>query len=219
MANWSAIFDWDGVIVDSSRAHEEAWHRTAHEVNRPVPPEFFRRSFGMKNDKVIRELLGWTKDPQEIARLSFRKEAIFREIIVAHQKLEPLPGVLNLLKALRTEEIRCAVASSTPRANIDCVIETIGLSSYFEALICAEDVTHGKPDPEVFLLAAAKLEANPARCVVFEDAHVGIEAARKAGMKVVAVSTTHPAHTLNDADKVVSGLDALKPADLDAWFV
>ena len=85
MANWSAIFDWDGVIVDSSRAHEEAWHRIAHEVSRIVPPGFFRRSFGMKNDKVIRELLGWTSEPLEIDRLSRRKEQIFRDIVAANQ--------------------------------------------------------------------------------------------------------------------------------------
>jgi HAD superfamily hydrolase (TIGR01509 family) len=104
---------------------------------------------------------------------------------------------------LRQANIPCAVASSTPLANIECVIESLGVRPFFRALVCGEDVTCGKPDPEVFLLAAARLQAPPARCVVFEDAHVGIEAGRKAGMRVIGVATTHPAHSLHGADRVV----------------
>jgi beta-phosphoglucomutase family hydrolase len=218
MAIWSAIFDWDGVIVDSSRQHEEAWHRIAREEERPVPAGFFRRSFGMKNDKVLLELLAWSTDPKEIERLSSRKEEIFRGIVASEKKLTPLPGVLSFLKQLKAGGVPCAVASSTPRPNIEYTIETLGAGEFFRAMVCAEDVRRGKPDPEVFLLAASKLQAAPAQCVVFEDAHVGIEAARKAGMKVVAVATTHSAETLQDADRVVARLDELEVADLNAWF-
>jgi beta-phosphoglucomutase family hydrolase len=201
MTKWFAIFDWDGVIVDSSNQHEEAWHLIAAEKNRPLPEGFFRRSFGMKNEKVITELLGWTNDPADIQSLSLRKEELFRELI-GRQKLVPLPGVLTLLTNLKERGVPCAVASSTPWKNIDCVIDLLGVRSFFQALVCAEDVTVGKPDPDVFLKAAAKLGASPECCVVFEDAHVGIEAAKRAGMRVVAVATTHPAETLSDADHV-----------------
>ncbi len=217
MSSWFAIFDWDGVIVDSSRQHEAAWERTAHEENRPLPPGYFRRSFGMRNENVIPELLHWTTDPAEIRRLSLRKEEFFRQIIRSGP-LEPLPGVRELLSELQKAGIPCAVASSTPRANIECVIETLGVRPFFRALVCGEDVTHGKPDPEVFLLAAARLGAPPARCVVFEDAHVGIEAGRKAGMRVVGVATTHAADTLRGADLVVPRLSDLRPADIALWF-
>ncbi len=172
----------------------------------------------MKNNKVIPDLLGWTTDHNEIEQLSRRKEQIFREIVAAGRLLTPLSGVVPFLKRLRTEQISCAVASSTPRENIDCIIESLGVGEFFQTMVCAEDVTHGKPDPEVFLLAGAKLRRDPAYCLVFEDAHVGIEAARRAGMKVVAVSTTHPAESLQDADRVVSRLDALDLSELNAWF-
>jgi len=218
MGNWFAIFDWDGVIVDSSRPHEEAWNRLAREEGRPVPAGFFPRSFGMKNDKVIVELLTWTTEPQEIERLSARKEQFFREIVTSGKKLAPLPGVTNFLDWLAAAQIPCALASSTPRENILCIIETLGVDKFFQTMVCAEDVRHGKPDPEVFLLAAAKLHAPPSRCLVFEDAHVGIEAARKAGMKVIGLATTHPAKTLVGADRVVNQLDELSVAELSSWF-
>jgi beta-phosphoglucomutase family hydrolase len=217
MSSWFAIFDWDGVIVDSSRQHEAAWECMAREENRPLPPGYFRRSFGMRNENVIPELLHWTTDPAEIRRLSLRKEEFFRQIIRSGH-LEPLPGVREWLSELQKAGIPCAVASSTPRANIECVIETLGVRPFFRVLVCGEDVTRGKPDPEVFLLAAARLGAPPARCVVFEDAHVGIEAGRKAGMRVVGVATTHAAETLRGADLVVSRLSDLRLAEIALWF-
>lgn len=217
MSFWFAIFDWDGVIVDSSRQHEAAWQRLAAEEQRALPDGFFRRSFGMKNDRVIPMLLGWTEQADEIQRLSRRKEEMFREII-QNQNLEPLPGVLPFLRHLRDAGIPCAVASSTPRDNIKCIANTLGVGDFFQALVCAEDVTRGKPDPEVFLLAASRLGAPPAHCVVFEDAHVGIEAANKAGMRVVGVATTHPAQSLTGADRVVARLDDLTATELGRWF-
>ena len=171
----------------------------------------------MKNENVIPDLLHWTTDPAEIQRISLRKEFLFREIIKG-AKMTPLPGVLPFLQSLRTAGIPCAIASSTPRENIRCVIDSLAVREFFQATICGEDVTHGKPNPEVFLLAASKLGAGPAQCVVFEDAHVGIAAARKGGMKVVGVATTHPADSLREADRVVQRLDELQLPDLSAWF-
>ncbi len=214
---WFAIFDWDGVIVDSSRQHEQAWRLIAREERRLLPADFFRRSFGMKNERVIPELLQWTEDALEVQRLSLRKEEIFRELIQV-QRLQPLPGVINFLTALHQAKVHCAVASSTPRKNISAVIEGLGLQHFFRAIVCGEDVSRGKPDPEVFLTAASRLAARPEQSVVFEDAHVGVEAARRAGMKVVAVATTHPADTLKDADRVVHRLTELKVDELAEWF-
>lgn len=171
----------------------------------------------MKNDKVISELLGWTTDRAKIQLLSDRKEQMFRESI-RQQRLEPLPGVRSFLEQLQAASIPCAVASSTPRENISCVLGLLGLEGFFQAIVCAEDVTHGKPNPEVFLLAAQKLKMQPERCVVFEDAHVGIEAALRAGSKVVGVATTHPAQSLQDAHQVVHRLDQLSLAELATWF-
>ena len=213
--HWAALFDWDGVILDSSRQHDLAWQALAAEVHRSLPPGFFLKSFGMKNQRVIAELLDWTRDPEEIERWSRRKEQRYRELIT-REGIVPLPGVRPFLDQLQAAAVPCAVASSTPRENIECVIDRLELRGYFQAVVTAEDVRHGKPHPEVFLLAAGKLGWAPARSVVFEDALVGIEAARNAGMKVIAVATTHPAESLRQADRVVRRLDELKMEDLQA---
>ena len=205
---FGVIFDWDGVIIDSSRQHEKAWQQLAAEEKHTLAKDFFLRSFGMKNENVIPNLLGWTNDPAEIQGLSLRKEEIYREIL-CRDAVSPLPGVLHLLEALTAQAVPCAIASSTPLANIECVIDRLGIRRHFRAMVTGEDVKHGKPDPEVFLLAGGKLGLAPAKCVVIEDAHVGIEAAQMAQMKVVAVATTHPAATLADADVVVNWLSEL----------
>jgi beta-phosphoglucomutase len=143
--------------------------------------------------------------------MSLRKEALYREIVRA-SGIEPLPGVTAWLAELKAAAIPCAIASSTHRLNIEIVLEVIGLTSSFSAIVSAEDVTHGKPDPQVFLRAAERLQFEPQHCVVFEDAHVGIEAAHAANMRVIAVATTHPQGELRAADMAVERLDELSVA-------
>lgn len=214
---WAAIFDWDGVILDSSRQHEESWALLAREEGLPLPADFFRRSLGMKYEQIIPELLGWTRDPERVRQLGDRKEALYRELI-RRDGVQPLPGAREWLETLRVAGIPCAVGSSTPRANLDCVMDALGLREFFRAIVAAEDVARGKPHPEVFLRAAERLGMPPSRCVVFEDAQVGLQAARAAGMKVVGVATTHPAASLAGADCVVRRLDELRPEQIAAWF-
>jgi len=171
----------------------------------------------MKNEKIIPELLGWTADADQVQKLSLRKESLYREII-RREGISPLAGVKNLLRQLQRDAVPCAVGSSTPRENIDCVIDMLGIREFFRAIVCGQDVKHGKPNPEVFLLAARKLGTPPCQCVVFEDAHVGIEAALAGGMKVVGVATTHPPESLKGADHVVGRLDELRVSQLRKWF-
>jgi beta-phosphoglucomutase family hydrolase len=205
---FGAIFDWDGVIIDSARLHEQSWQRLAKELGTSIAPESFIRGFGMKSARIIEEIHGWAKEPAEIARLTNRKEALYREL-VAQGEIAPLPGVVEWLHRLHEAGVPCAVASSTQRLNIDAVLERIGLQEAFRTIVSAEDVVHGKPHPEVFLKAAERLDLTARDCVVFEDAYVGIEAAHAAGMKVVAVTTTHSAEELRGADLVVRQLDEL----------
>jgi beta-phosphoglucomutase family hydrolase len=215
---WGAIFDWDGVIIDSSAHHEESWERLAAETGQVLPPGHFKRGFGMKNEKIIPDLLGWTFDPEEIHRLSLRKEELYREI-VREWGIAPLPGVVTWLDRLRDQGIPCAIGSSTHRLNIDTGLSILGFKERFAVVVAAEDVRHGKPDPEVFLTAATRLGVSPEQSVVFEDALVGIEAAHRGGMQVVAVATTNPIDLLEKAHIAVHRLDELRVDQLAARLV
>ncbi len=212
------IFDWDGVVIDSSSHHEESWERLAKEEGRVLPADHFKKGFGMKNEKIIPGLLGWTSDVDEIQRMSLRKEALYREV-VEERGIEPLPGVVNFLEMLYQAEIPCVVGSSTHRLNIETILDVMGVNKYFPLIVSAEDVSHGKPDPEVFLVAAAKIEVEPKNCIVFEDAQVGINAGLAGGMKVVALSTTHPAEELHGAHRTVSRLDVLSVEELQSLVI
>lgn len=214
---WGAIFDWDGVVIDSSAQHEESWERLAREIGKPLPADHFKHGFGRKNEFIIPELLGWSRDPDEIVRLSLRKEALYREV-VQERGLSPLPGVKEWLQRLADAKIPCAVGSSTHRLNIETSLKIIHLAEFFADIVSSEDVDQGKPAPDVFLKAASKIRREPGVCVVFEDAHVGIQAARNAGMKVVGVATTHPLADLAKADLAVERLDQLDVGQIDGWF-
>jgi len=200
-----ALFDWDGVVIDSSRQHEESWEMLAAEIGKPLPADHFVRGFGMKNQVIIPEILEWTSDPGEIDRYSLRKEFLYREIIREHG-IQPLPGVVELLELLDQHGVPCSVASSTHRENIETIFDAMGLRRYFRAVVTSEDVSHGKPDPEVFLKSAEMIGREARNCVVIEDAHVGIAAGRAAGAKVIAVATTHTIEELGRADAAVHSL-------------
>lgn len=216
-APWGALFDWDGVIIDSRRHHEESWERLAREIGKPLSEGHFLQGFGRKNEFIIPEILGWTNDPNEVHEISLRKEALYREV-VADWGLEALPGVRIWMERLRDAGVPCAIGSSTHRANIELSLGMIGLREFFSSIVTAEDVSQGKPHPEVFLTGADRIKRLPQNCVVFEDAHVGIQAAKAGGMRVVAVATTHPLNQLSAADRAVVQLDELWPEDLAGWF-
>lgn len=213
----AVLFDLDGVLVDSHSQHEEAWEIWAAELGRTLPDGFFKRSFGMRNESIIPDLLGWSTDPAEIARMGFRKEEHYRGLL-QRDGLDALPGAAELLSALAAAGIRRAVASSTPRENLAAVMAATGLGGNFDAMISGSDVSRGKPDPEVFLMAAAAVHVDPARCLVIEDAHVGIAAGLAAGCKVLALATTHPLDSLAAAHRAVPDLRHVTVADLQTMF-
>lgn len=203
-----AIFDWDGVIIDSQDQHEASWVSLGEELGKAISHEQFTGSFGMRNAEILTRVLGWAgeTEPARVRMLGDRKEELYREI-VRLEGIEPLPGVRELLTGLRDARIPCAVGTSTPIENVEAVMKLTGLGDgYFSGICAAADVRHGKPAPDVFLEAARRIGRAPGDCVVFEDAPVGIEAARRAGAKVIAVATTHPASALVAADWVVASL-------------
>jgi beta-phosphoglucomutase-like phosphatase (HAD superfamily) len=143
---WGLLFDWDGVVIDSSEQHERSWELLAAERGLPLPEGHFKAGFGKKNEIII-PALGWGDDPDLVRELADRKEALYRKL-VAEDGVTVLPGARELLEALKREGIPRAVGSSTPRENLDALFAVTGLDQLFDAVVCGSDVTHGKPHPE-----------------------------------------------------------------------
>ena len=202
------LWDMDGTLIDSAEYHWLSWQETLRGEGVGLSRERFLSTFGRRNDAVLRDLLGEDLADDEVVRIATVKEDRYREL-VRGGGVEPLPGVRAWLSRLRAAGWRQAVASSAPRLNIATLLEALGLATAFDAVAGEEDVERGKPDPQIFLVAAAKLEVAPARCVVVEDAPAGVEAARRAGMRCVGVGTAHGAL---EAEVVVPSLADL-PAD------
>ena len=203
MRSKAVLFDLDGVIVDSRPHHLSAWHELARRHDLRHDANYFTKMFGLRNDAILGGLIpGITAD--ELARLAAEKEALFLD--AARGRVEALPGVRGLLAALDEASVPRAVVTSTPRENLDLILASLGLSDRFQALVAEEDASKGKPDPEGFLVAARRLGAEPAGCIVIEDAPAGLRAAKAAGMRAIGVTTTHPAPELGDADLVVGSL-------------
>ena len=204
-----AIFDHDGVLVDSFELHQEAWLELGRRSGLPLTPQFIHETFGMTNPSILRKLLGDGVTPADIARYSDLKEICYRDL--ARGRITLMDGVRDLLDQLTELGVKLAIGSSGPRANLDLTIHECGLEGRFAAVTSLEDVTHGKPDPQVFLVAAERSGVAPVRAVVFEDAPVGIQAAKAAGMLAVAVLTSHEPPPLEaaGADLVIRGMGEL----------
>lgn len=200
----AVLWDLDGVLVDTARYHYQAYRELMAELGRDLPEAEFQPLFGLRNEAILRTLLG--ELPRErVHELARRKEELYRRAVAGN--IRALPGAAELVRRLAERGIPQAVVSSTPRENIDLVLASLGVAGAFRQIVAGEDVRRGKPDPEGFLLAAARLGVEPGGCVVLEDAPQGIEAARAAGMRCIGVATTRPPQALSRADLVVPRLD------------
>jgi beta-phosphoglucomutase len=207
----AVLWDLDGTLVDSADFHWQAWRDICAAEGAPVTYAQFTHAFGKRNDLILKSWLGEDIDPDRMARLSDAKEAHFRELVRANG-ISPLPGVREWVTRLAGEGWRHAIATSAPRENLETLIDAMDMRPLFGAGIAAEDVTNGKPDPEVFLIAAGRLKAAPQQAIVVEDAPIGIEAGRRAGMRTIGVSLMHQ---LTHADLYVGTLPELAPDAFD----
>ncbi len=209
--NLGTIFDMDGVLVDSYHAHARSWQVMASEQGLAMTGAQFDATFGRTSREIIAAL--WPEacySDAEIAALDARKEAAFREILAAH--FRPMRGVDRLLQSLFDAGCPVAVGSSGPPENVELVLGLLRKRPQFAAIVHGMDVTRGKPDPQVFLLAAERLGIPPRRCVVIEDAALGIAAAKAAGMASVGlVSTGRTRWMFAEADLTLESLEALSP--------
>ncbi len=202
------IWDLDGVLVDTGEFHYLSWKETLPPYHVPFSYELFRKSFGMNNEGVLTFLMGHKPDPGLLDEIDQKKEIAFRQAIHGHVKL--LPGVGTWLEILQKSGVRMAVGSSAPMENIKALVDETGIRPYFRAIISASGHP-SKPDPWVFLHAAQQIDVSPQNSWVVEDAVAGVEAAHRAGMRCLAVTTTNTMEALSAAEIVISRLDQLAP--------
>jgi beta-phosphoglucomutase len=207
----AVLWDMDGTLIDSSEYHWLAWRDVMEQEDRPITYDDFAASFGQRNDTILRGYFGPDIPLNEIDRIASVKEATYRNL-VRSRGIDLLPGVQQWIEYLHQHQWRQAVASAAPLRNIETILDVLDLGGSFGALVSAEDVERGKPDPQVFLLAARRLAVEPQRCIVVEDAPAGLEGARRAGMRTIGVQTTH---RNMQADRLVGRLDDLPPDTFD----
>ena len=213
----AAVFDMDGTLVDNMGFHADAWLQTAARLGvSGLTVEVFEQHYaGKKNEEIFPELLGRAVDDDDLRRWAWDKEALYREIAGAH--IKPMPGLLAFLDELRARGVAIAVATAASPENRKLVFDACGLHSRVDVVVGGEDVTRGKPAPDIFLKAAARLGIDPGDCVAFEDGRNGVLSAVAAGMAVVGVVTTTPAPTLLAAGCFCSLTDfGVRPAAVDA---
>ncbi|HEX4946248.1 MAG TPA: HAD family phosphatase [Blastocatellia bacterium] len=186
----AVIWDLDGTLIDSVAHHWEAWRGAMASEGFHFTHEQFVEDFGKRNDEILRHRLDPNLSDEALQRIAERKEELYRAS-VRTKGIALLPGVRYWLEHLQANEWAQALGTSAPRGNIEAIFDVLGIHQFFTAVSSSEDVAHGKPQPDVFLAAARKLNVEPGRCVVIEDAPAGIEAGRRAGMKTIGVLTTH----------------------------
>ena len=212
----AVLWDMDGVIADTGPYHLKAWQEVFQKRGFNYSDEVFQRNFGKRNDTIVRSIIGDSASPAEVDAITTEKEAVFRQKATA--KVKPFPGAIELLKSLREYGVRIALASSAPIENIQLVIQDLGIDNCFAVIVWGREVTEGKPSPQGFLLAAQRLGVEPKNCVVIEDSVAGVTAAKRAGMRCVAVTNTHPRKGLMEAELVVDSLETVSVADLAGLF-
>ena len=204
MKKLALIFDMDGVIVDNHRYHLRSWLQFFEQHDIAMDEQEYKEKVnGRVMSAVLPDLFGKSMSEEEIRRLGEQKESAYREIY--RGEITPTPGLEDFLKVLDRENIPRAVATSAPTANVTFTMEHTRLGQYFPTIIDDSMVSKGKPDPEVYLMSAERLSMAPEHCVVFEDAMLGIQAGKNAGMRVVGVATTHTVEELEatEADWVI----------------
>jgi beta-phosphoglucomutase len=207
----AAIFDMDGVLVDTYHAHCRSWQEMASQEGLHFTEAEFARTFGRTTREIFAHFWGEGRySLDEIAALDARKEAAFRRIIAGD--FPAMPGISDTLFSLYEAGFKLAVGSSGPPENVAMVLERLGARSLFGATVTGNEVTRGKPDPQVFLLAAERLGVPPARCAVVEDAPAGVAAANAAGMVSVGMmSTGHTPADFTAARVVVRSASEITP--------
>jgi beta-phosphoglucomutase family hydrolase len=215
----AVIFDMDGVLIDNKEIHRKAWVEFCKRFHCPITgADFDRIGFGKTNKAYLRHFLNKKITDQEAEKLGEKKEAIYRALI--EKEIQPLRGLLPLLNRIKNHlQLKVAVASSAPCSNIDFVLDKLGIRHHFDVITDASQVKEGKPHPSIYQRTAELLEVAPDHCLVFEDSLFGIEAADRAGMHVIALSTSHTAGELQNqpCKKIIQDFTGLTEQEVNNW--
>jgi beta-phosphoglucomutase len=206
---FGVLWDMDGTIVDTVELHFQAWYAVLSDENIPITRASLRASFGQNAVGVVSAHLGRTPEAGFLAQVIARKERLF-QAMVQENPVDLFPGAVEWLETLQARGVKQAVASSAPLGNISAIVDKLDLGRFFAALVPGADLP-AKPAPDVFLAAARQLNLPPEDCIVIEDAIAGVAGARRAGMRCIAVTTTHKAEELPEPDVLVNRLCDLPP--------
>lgn len=182
------IFDMDGVIVDSNPLHRAAWAAFNRRYGLETTDAMLERMYGRRNDQIVRDFFGGNLPDDEVAARGAAKEEIYRDLLASKMEETLVPGLRPFLELFRGAPL--ALATNAERENVDFVLDRAGLRRYFRVVVDGQQVTHPKPHPEIYLRAATLLAIAPSNCIVLEDSHTGVAAARSAGMRVIGIGTT-----------------------------
>ncbi|NBC10744.1 MAG: HAD-IA family hydrolase [Planctomycetes bacterium] len=221
------VFDFDGVIVDSEPLHHRAFVEVAGPLGLDLDyPTYLREYIGYDDRDAFRAMLqqlGREPDDQTIAQLGHEKAAAFERL--ASEAVRSIPGAIELIRAATDAKLPIAIASGATRADIDLMLDALGLTHHFEVIVSADDVARSKPDPASYALAAERLAAyhpdanlQPGACLAIEDTAAGIASARGAGLMTLGLTTTGPAEALADAGRVIDSLAGVTIEQLRAWY-
>lgn len=213
----AALFDMDGVIVHTNPYHKKAFKIFLEKHNVSLTDEELKEHvYGRTNAEIFPYIFKDEYTEEKGEEWANEKESLFRELYKNDAK--PVPGLVNFLEELKKGGIKSAVGTSAPVENLDFIMEALDLRKYFDAFLHSADVSEGKPNPEIYLKAADRLNTNPDSCVVFEDSIAGVKAGINAGMKVVAVATTHSAEEFEGAHLVIKDFEEFTVEKLYSLF-
>lgn len=218
MPPFAVAFDLDGTLIDNNQFHFVTWQEFYRKRKRELTIDEYKASFnGRTMTDCVKYVFQQPDMPaEEIERYTNEKESLYREIYAAH--IKPIPGLLALLELLDQAQIPMVIATSGIQDNIDFLFSHIPIKQYFKRVIKGSDITHGKPHPEMYQLAAKELGLPAEQCIAFEDATVGIASAAGAGMKVIALTTTHTPEELTGADWIIKDYEGIRMEQLEQLF-
>jgi beta-phosphoglucomutase family hydrolase len=198
----AVIFDMNGTMIDDMGFHKKAWREYFKSIGVELTDEDFKwKISGANNAKIFENILGHKLTPEEVKKYGNEKEAFYRKIYAPY--IKEVPGLKDLINIFKSKNLKVAIATTAIEPNRKFVLDALGLENEFDVILGDEQVTNGKPNPEIYLETAKKLEVDVSKCSVFEDTTPGVEAGKNAGMKVVGVLTTHTKEDLKDADYLI----------------